>query len=206
VLRNPQDALARVIAAGRLTLFGPGAIRLHEELVLVAARWRPGKQPGRLQPFAEKADAKAIERLRELLAAAPAEVAVPKSVAKQLCESAEADFAALWPHVQAEAESRQHDAATRLRSRGRAEAEALRQVLADQRREIERKLADQQVPLSFSADERAQVEADRRAMARRLEQIPQELAVEPGRVERRYEMALKRVEAVGLVYLHPEVG
>jgi hypothetical protein len=206
VLRNDGDALTRVIAVGRLTLFGPGAIRLHEELVLVAARWRQGKDPGRLKPFAEKADGKAIERLRDLLSAAPAEVAIPKAVQQTLCEGAKGDFAALWPHVQAEAESRQHDAATKLRSRGRTEAEALRQILAAQRQDIERKLADRQVPLAFSVDERSQLEADRTEMVARLEAIPREMVEDPARIERRYQIALKRVEAVGLVYLYPEVG
>lgn len=206
VLRNDKDALARVIAVGRLTLFGPGAIRLHEEMVMVAARWREGRDAARLKPFAERADAKAIERLHELLALAPNEVAVAKPVARKLAESAEADFAALWPAVQAEAESRQQAAASKLRTRGRAEAEALKAILSDQKREIEAALGDKQVPLSFNAAEKAQLEADRREMARRLATIGGELESQPRVVERRYEVALKRVEAVGLVYLHPEVG
>jgi hypothetical protein len=38
IVRNPGDALAQVIAFGRLSLFGPGAVRLHDQLVSVAAR------------------------------------------------------------------------------------------------------------------------------------------------------------------------
>jgi hypothetical protein len=205
VVRNDKDALARVVAVGRLTLFGPGAIRLHEELVFVAARWREGKEAGRLKSFAEKADHKAVDRLLELLAHAPDEAPVPKVIQRKLSDSAEGDFAALWPHVQAEAESRQHEAATKLRTRGRAEAEALRGILSDQRRALEHALADKQVPLSFSAPERAQLEADRRHMASRLEKSGEESQSEPARIERRYEIALKRLESVGLVYLYPEV-
>jgi hypothetical protein len=139
------------------------------------------------------------------MADAPDQVGVPKTVQHKVGASAQADFAALWPHVQAEAESRQHEAATKLRSRGRAEAEALRGILADQRRAIEQALADKQVPLSFTPGERAQLEADRRHMANRLERIGGESQTEPARIERRYEIALKRLESVGVVYLYPEV-
>lgn len=205
VLRNEDDALARVIAIGRMTLFGPGAIRLHEELVLVAARWREGGPPGRLKPFAEEADRKAIERLRDLLGASLAEIAVPKSLQRKLAESAPAEFGALWSHVQAEAEHRQHRAATLLRARGRAEAEALRDILAAQRQEIEETLADKQLVLTVPA-ERAQREADRAHMSRRLANLGAEEVAEPARVARRYEIALKRLEPVGLVYMIPEVG
>lgn len=205
VVRNDKDALARVIAVGRLTLFGPGAIRLHEELVFVAARWREGKSTGPLKPFAEKADQRAVDQLLDLLAEAPNEAPVPKSVQSKLSASAEGDFADLWPHVQAEAESRLHEAATKLRTRGRSEAEAMRGILADQRRGIEQALADKQVPLAFNAAERAQLEADRRHMASRLEKIGDESKGEPARIERRYEIALKRLEAVGVVYMYPEV-
>lgn len=205
VLRNEDDALARVIAIGRLTLFGPGAVRLHEELVLVAARWREGTAPGRLKPFAEEADRKAIERLRDLLGASLAEVAVPKAMQRKLADSAPVDFAGLWPHVEAEAEHRQHRAATQLRARGRAEAEGLRGILSDQRRLIEATLATQQLVLAIPA-ERAQLEADRAHMSRRLADLDAEEAAEPTRVARRYEIALKRLEPVGLVYVVPEVG
>jgi hypothetical protein len=208
VLRNDKDALARVIAIGRLTLFGPGAVRLHEELVFAAARWREGTEGSRLKPFAEKADEKAVDRLQELLAAAPGAVAVPKAIERKLTANAEADFAALWPRVQAEAENKQHEAATKLRARGRAEGEALSKILADQQREIEAALANTQTSFGWdkwNKEERGQLEADRRELGRRLEELPEERATEPGAVERRYEIALKRVEAVGLVYLYPEV-
>ncbi len=69
VIRNDQDALTRVIAFGRLTIYGEGASRLHEELVAVAAQWVD--RDSALKPFAEEADRKAIEQLEALLARAP---------------------------------------------------------------------------------------------------------------------------------------
>jgi hypothetical protein len=209
VVRNPDDALVRVVAIGRLALFGPGAIRLHEELISVAARWSEGKGSTRLRPFAEKADRKAVEQLQRLLGAAPASLPVPKPIQAKLAGAASADFAALWPHVRAEADSRQNDAETKLQRRGRSEAEAMRHILADQRRAIERTLAGKQLALVFSESEwqqRQQYEADRKHMSGRLDRLVVEETEEPARIARRYEVVLKRVEPVGLVYLYPEVG
>ncbi|HYO93171.1 MAG TPA: DISARM system SNF2-like helicase DrmD, partial [Polyangiaceae bacterium] len=42
VLRNPKDAVPRVIALGRISIFGHGATRLHDRLVAVAAAFGDG--------------------------------------------------------------------------------------------------------------------------------------------------------------------
>ena len=39
-----HDALVRVIAFGRLSLFGAGATRLHDQLISIGARWVEGKK------------------------------------------------------------------------------------------------------------------------------------------------------------------
>jgi hypothetical protein len=56
VVRNPHDGIARVIAFGRLSLFGAGATRLHDQLVSVAAPWNESGGGNHLRPFAEEAD------------------------------------------------------------------------------------------------------------------------------------------------------
>ena len=38
-LAQSADSIPRVVLLGRLTLYGKGAERLHEEVVTVAARW-----------------------------------------------------------------------------------------------------------------------------------------------------------------------
>ncbi|MFO0614240.1 MAG: DISARM system SNF2-like helicase DrmD [Polyangiaceae bacterium] len=125
VVRTRHDALVRVIAFGRLSLFGPGATRLHDKLVSVAARWIDGKEQD-LKPFAEEADRKAIRELENVLAEAPSLEAVSATVQAKLAASAPLAFAALWPHIRVEADSDALEAETKLRIRGAEEADALR--------------------------------------------------------------------------------
>jgi hypothetical protein len=40
-LAQADDALARVVLLGRLSLYEASAVRLHEETVAVSARWQP---------------------------------------------------------------------------------------------------------------------------------------------------------------------
>ena len=54
------------------------------------------------------------------------------------------------------------------------------------------------------ADQREQYEDDRKYMTRRLEDIDEEIAREPAQIEALYEVVLRRLEPVGLVYLWPE--
>jgi hypothetical protein len=208
VLRNPLDALARVVAIARLTLFGPSAIRLHEELVFIAARWTEGSNPDRLRPSTDNGNKKAVERLQDLLLEAPQDARVSKVLERTFCQHAAGDWAALWKHLEAEAENRQHEAVTKLRNRGRAEAQALQGILAEQKEAILKTLADKQLELQFGEKERSQreqYEADRRHIAQRLIAIEKEVGEDPGQIEKRYEVVLRRLEPVGLVYLYPEV-
>lgn len=49
VVRTSRDHIARVIAFGRLSLFGPGATRLHDQLVSDAAEPSTGNRPRKLR-------------------------------------------------------------------------------------------------------------------------------------------------------------
>jgi hypothetical protein len=208
VLRNRRDSLARAIAFGRLSLFGPGATRLHDEIVQVAARWTPGAGGGRLRPFAEEADRKAVELFETILAEAPALEAVSAATRKLCLESAPAVFAELWQPLREEAASRGHEAKRRLRARGRAEADALRGILEQQRDTIRAAILErEQLTLAFEDSEREQreqFEHDRKHMEERLAAIDQELATQPEELEALYRVALTRIEPVGLVFLWPE--
>ena len=39
VIRDPTEDIVRAVAFGRLSLFGPGAARLHDEIVPLMAPW-----------------------------------------------------------------------------------------------------------------------------------------------------------------------
>ncbi|MBI4955206.1 MAG: DEAD/DEAH box helicase [Myxococcales bacterium] len=206
VARNRHDSLVRVLAFGRLSLFGPGAARLHDELISVGARWTLG-QKEELRPFAEDADKKAIERLEQILAESPALEAVPAAAQDRVREAAPRLFGELWPHIREEADAKGHAAAGKLVLRARAEADALRGILEAQRAAIERELARRvQLPLDFGAwdrTEREQFAEDKKHMEARRASIARELETEPGEIEASYKVLRHRLEPVGLVVLWP---
>ena len=65
---------------------------------------------------------------------------------------------------------------------------------------------DRQMELDLNPAERRQLDADRRAWARRLEAIEFELATEPQRIADTYTVQATRVDPLGLVYLWPRTG
>ncbi len=207
VVQNDQDALTRVIAFGRLTLYGYGASRLHEEVIAVAARWIEGS--GELKPFAEAADRKAVEQLETLLSRSP-DVAVSNAVQTKLRASATNDFSTLWSHVKVEAEARRHLAEEKLKARGLHEAEQLRQILVRQRQAIHQRMAGVQLDLFGEAKaeldrkQQKQFADDRKHMERRAKEMEIELDREPALVERGYHPTLHRLQPIGLVYLWPK--
>jgi hypothetical protein len=207
IVRTRHDALVRVIAFGRLSLFGPGATRLHDKLVSVAARWIDGKED-ELTPFAEDADRKAVEMLEQVLAESPTLEAVSGTVQGKLVARAPTIFASLWRHIREEADALAHDAERLLRQRGNEEADALRAILETQRAailtEIARRVGDSQLLLQFDKREAEQFRKEKEHMDRRLLSIDQEILREPPQIEAIYRVALRRLQPVGLVVLWPE--
>ena len=208
-LRNPHDDEVIVVAFGRLSLFGPGASRLHDQLIPIAARWQDSGGKGHRQPLEGKAHAAALDNLSRLLRELdPDAKPLAKKVAATLVAEARGDFAALWPEVQTEAESVAHEASAKLEARARTEATALATLLEEQRAAISAELGRRrQLGFEFSESERAereQYEADEVHMAQRLAAIDRELETEPAQVRSLYQVALQRLEPVGLVYLWPE--
>ncbi|MGE3752771.1 MAG: DISARM system SNF2-like helicase DrmD [Planctomycetota bacterium] len=210
VVRNPHDSIARVIAFGRLSLFGAGAARLHDRLISVAAQWLESGGAGHLRPFADRADRRAIERLEELLAHAQEMDPVSDLIQARLVSSAAADFASLWTHIQDEADHQSQEAEVLLRRRGDDEAAALKRILEAQRQTISKTLktrSQTQTLLRFletEGDQREQYEEDSRYMQGRLAAIDDETEREPAQIKDLYNVLLRRLEPVGLVYLWPE--
>lgn len=206
VVRTRHDALVRVIAFGRLSLFGAGATRLHDQLVSVAARWTEGSDE--LHPFAEEADRKAVEMLEHVLAEAPSLDAVSSAVQKKLTAVAPATFANLWQHIREEADALAHDAERRLTQRGADESEALKKLLTTQRlsiiHEIERRQQLSFEDRKFDKREEEQFKREQAYLGERLVAIQLELQREPKQIEGLYRVALRRLEPVGLVFLWPE--
>ena len=194
----------RVVAFARLSLFGRGARRLHDELVSVAAPWEEAAGSRHLRPFGLDTHRSTLELLDRTLAAGPVP---PTGQADRLVRYAEDDFAALWPHLADEADARAADAEVALEARGRKDAEALAGILTRQARAIDERIGQLALGLdheSWAAGERHQLRRDREHMADRRRQLDQELQEEPRAIQDLFAVDLRRVIPVGLVYLWPE--
>ncbi len=207
VVRTRHDSLVRVIAFGRLSLFGPGATRLHDKLVSVAARWVDGKE-NELKPFAEDADRKALDLLEQVLTESPTLEGVSTTVQSKLLSMAPKVFSSLWRHIREEADALAHDAERKLLQRGSEESEALTNILRAQRAaivaEVERRVGASQLALQFDKREADQFRKEKEHMDDRLLSIELEIEREPKQIEALYKVALRRLEPVGLVFLWPE--
>ena len=203
VVRDRKAGQVRVLAFGRLSLFGSGAARLHDTLVPVVALWdtETGPQLGAGDPIE---DARALDRLEQLFGDPASLKPIAKSRQQDILRRTQTDFAALWPAVRAEADARAHDVERKLRARGQTEADQLRKLLEDQRATIDRTLFVQLDLAGFRDDERDQIEQDRQHMRKRLDAIRGELEREPADLQSLYDVRLRRIEPVGLVYLWPE--
>ncbi len=209
-LAQTRDSIPRVILLGRLSLYGRGAERLHEELVPITARWiEPGQRKGPLEPYAREAEARTLELLERSLAEngrrAPGE-----AVQHKLLAAAARDIQELLPRLEPRAEEWAAAAVQRLRERGEREARDLRETLERQRERVRDHLqkhegADaRQLTLGFDEEEKRQLEADVRSWRSRLAQFERDLKEEPARIRDFYEVKARRIEPVGLVYLWPE--
>ena len=208
VVRTRYTIAARVVAFGRLSLFGRGATRLHDRVVPIVAPWLEGKGKTHLQPFQSDADREALIRFEDALREAPDLHDIPTAVRDRLVQSAPEDFATLWPHVEEAAADEEAKARALLAERGETEAAALRDILDRQRTSIEAALAQgQQTALLLEdadKEQQRQFQQDQKYMARRLERIEREREEEPAQIHAGYQVVARRLEPLGLVYLWPQ--
>lgn len=210
IVVDRSHARKRVLLLGRLAVFGPGASRLHEEILGLAAFWSEGDDPKRLEPFVtEDANDKALEAFLRVLDE-PEVPTLEEHLVARILKSAAADQRALEAHLRRRAMVRTELARTKLASRGKAEAEAMRKVLEALRDDIRGVLRGTQLGLAgiadehdLSDDEKAQWKDDRAFLQRRLPQIEDEMRTEPDRIRGLYEDRQHHVEIVGIVYLWP---
>ena len=198
-----------MVLLGRLSLYGRGAERLHEELVPLAARWLdPSQRKGPLGAYAREAESKTLELLERSISASPQHT--PNAVVQQrLLAAAAQDILDLLPQLEPRAAELAELAVEKLRKRGEREEKDLREILERQRDRVREELVKhevqfQQFTFDFGEDEKRQLESDMRSWRIRLEQFERDLKGEPQRIRDFYEVRAQRVEPVGLVYLWPE--
>ncbi len=208
-LAQSSDSIPRVILLGRLSLYGRGAERLHEELVPITARWiAPSRRTQPLSPFARETESKTMELLERSLGGRSMHIP-GEEIQNRLLSSAALDIADLHPHLENRAQQLAQMAIDQLHARGVREEQDLRAVLEQQRdrirERIEQYTANQdQFTLNFNDEETQQLKSDARTWEFRLQQFDQDLEREPKRVREFYEVRATRIEPLGLVYLWPE--
>ncbi|MXW32381.1 MAG: helicase [Rhodothermaceae bacterium] len=203
-----SDAIPRVVLLGRLALYGPGAARLHEEIVPITARWIDTDiRQGPLVPYGRSAEQITLNSLQRALG----EVGwdrIPDQVEQHLKDSVKRDIESLLPHLERRAEDLAEKAKRRLSKRAGEEKHSMVKLLESQRKRIAEAVREyDEFLLDILTDgERHQREADHRAWKRRLREITQELDDEPRRIDEIYTVHATRVDPVGLVYLWPRTG
>jgi hypothetical protein len=201
-----RDAIPRVVLLGRLSLYGEGASRLHDEIVAIAARWRDvDARNAPLKPYAEEAEGRTLELLHETLAE-PRSHTPNEHTLSRLLRGIERDVAELEPHLRARAAAVAQRAVQKLAARGDSESREMRDVIAAQRDRILARVASARQLMLDLDEERRQLEADRRHWHRRLESLEHELESEPARIRAIYDVQAQRVDPVGVVYLWPVSG
>jgi superfamily II DNA or RNA helicase len=211
-LAQATDSIPRVILLGRLSLYGSGAERLHEEIVPLTARWvEPSERRGQLNAYARDAELKTLELLESSLGDHAKRRQPGATIAKKLLASAPTDVADLLQQLEPRAKELAELAIQRLRARGVQEAKSLRETLEQQRTRVIEELARNekefnQLTLDFKDEEKRQLESNMSSWKRRLTQFESDLKTEPKRIQEFYEVRATRIETVGLIYLWPETN
>lgn len=210
-LAQARDSIPRVVLLGRLSLYGRGAERLHEELVPLAARWvEPSKRKDPLKAYAREAEAKTLDLLDQSIADQQGRMP-NKAIQQKLLDAALRDIDELLPQLEPRAEELAQVAIQRLRERGQQEERDLREILERQRKRVVEEIAKykekyEQLALDLNDEDRRQLEMNMRYWPTRLQQFDRDLEREPQRVRDFYEIRAQRVEPIGLVYLWPETN
>ncbi len=209
------DSVIRVLVYARLTLFGPSAARLHDELVALAAPWNGDVATAHaIEPYRDAATtSQAVQSIEKLLAD-PDTKAPNATIAANVASATEALFAALWRPLHDEADARAAKAKSGLAARARKEADDLRALLARRKKDLslgiqDLRQGDMYAQLSGSdaatlKDQRRQLELDLAEMQRREKQMEIDLDAEPQAIAELYEVRMTRLTPVGLVVAWPE--
>lgn len=218
-----EDKIPRVVLLGRLGLYGPGASRLHEEIITITARWTESTTRSRnpLTPYAREAEARTMQILEGAMTDLRADSTLPPEIVTMLQDSMAGDVSELRSHLVTIANEASAKAAGLLDDRARIESEAIVKVLDAQRKRVELALtkndkdngydpAQGELPGIEPSARQQQLEAEKRQFEENkvywkkwLEGVDAALADEPARIRDFYRIKTTRIEPVGLVYLWP---
>lgn len=215
-LVQSQDRIPRVVLLGRLSVYGPRAIRLHEELLTVTAQWTdPKNRTKPLTPFARDAESKTMGLLQASLAP-ELKHELPHAVRTQLAAAVQQDVQELEKHLSPRGTAALDDATKKLHQRAESEVAGLVNILMEQRKRVETELQKAQgedwlqQPLPLDDEIRKQEELERRQRKADikywndwLKNVDGDLKREPDRIRDFYSVKSSRIEPLGIVYLWP---
>ena len=171
-LAHTADAVPRVLLIGRLALYGPGAARLHEELVPMTARWiDPAVRKSELTPYSREAETRTMALLDAALLEKH-ERPVPEVVIGQLQSRPPRDVHELLPHLERRAAEYARDA-TQAWPRGRRLnprqcGRFWKAAASTSRDTVTKHDRSPQLMLDFPEEEKRQLESNRRYWGQRL--------------------------------------
>ena len=204
VLLGP-GAEIRAVLIGRVALYGPGGLRLHEEIVPVTARWSEGRPDKPLKVMGERGEFTTLDQLEKALDTGRS----PRpEISARLLRTAQADVAELRPVLDRRGEQIVTEATDDLRKIGESEANSLARLLDERLTAIGKAIKDfdpRQGDFDFEAERRQKLE-EHSHWRKRADSLRREIAEEPGRVRESYRVTAWRVEPVGLIYLYPVTG
>jgi SNF2 family DNA or RNA helicase len=197
-------AQPRIVLLARLSLYGPGATRLHEEIIPVTAIWtEPAGRTGPLRPLKDRGEETTVDQLN----AAFDEVRAPRqAIVGRVLAHLSDDVDDLKDTMMARAAESAAAKTVELRAVGTREAGALKKLLEDQLARIERRLSTTQQEFDFSEAERRQKRDDEKHMVEKLAALAAEMESAPAAVAAGYEVGASRIEPLGVVYLWPRAG
>ncbi len=198
----------------RLSPFGPGAARLHEEIVSVTALLDRPRDPLRpslatLRPSRRATNDRPVGRSPRCSPGRSISGGKSRDRSSRPSNKTWPSFARTSRHARTTLELAPKPM---LAERARRESDEMRRLLLrDQRRRIEgdqspRQPDPRQGDFTFTATDRRQLEDDHRAWDRRLGRINTELDSEPRRIEESYQVRATRIDPAGIVYLWPVTG
>ncbi|HEY5105737.1 MAG TPA: hypothetical protein VII73_03070, partial [Caulobacteraceae bacterium] len=204
-----EGAQPHVVLLARLAVYGANAARLHEEVIPVTAVWTDADRGRKqLRAFAQEgqAEERILDQLEDSLSVART---ANEAAITRVQPHVETDIRDLVPALNERVAKRLALVKADLAKVGEAEARSLTSLLEAQRTRLRSASAEPDSPqlqLDLDPDGRREREAERRHWTSRLGRLDRELAEEPDRLRRSYDVKATRIEPVGLVYLWPDLG
>jgi ERCC4-related helicase len=209
-----SDDTAKLIVLARLSLYGHGAARLHDEVLAVVAEWDPADPTRRLRKLSEDKSRRALE---DLEASLQQRLEAPEGISVSLQAHLAADVGQFREALDRVVDQRRQEAAGKLGKRAEEEAARFCRVLEEQRKRIlssRSRVKDNPEQLLLELGDIADAEelkAVRRQVAdnwryweQRLQAIDTDLEREPERIRRTFALQTHRVEPAGAIYLWPQ--